>query len=363
MREHGRRVQETAIISWARFGVNTENDSDHISYMKAQDGLGAAYAPLYLRQKRINKLPSELATLEATTPVRVGVPVEHAIRSLEKVGFVPPLQIGDTVLPSTNLGPVARRNSFGWDIVHRDQPKETAYRQHHWCWDQYCGRDETERVCRTVDVPYERYPRTFFPPPSVEMTVSADSAGKLVLVAQALEIEAGDRLKHIINLFLEAFGECQVFYKDMTALVFPRLVKLNWTVLPKGKRPWETLQRELEGIINQAKPANRIVVRERIEYINGFEPSFVAVGQAGFAGYLVFGFPERGVYVLESIYTNNAVYAFGERWEVLSQMTKAEILTDELHLRRFIHRHGWEGELAKFLQKPPGSGVVFSKAA
>lgn len=322
--------------------------------MDSNYGHGVAHKPLYLRQKRINKLPEGLVSLGTDTSVRVGVPVEHVHDKLVRVGFPAVVTVGHTVLPSSKLGATARRNAEGWNIIHREQPKETAYREHYWCREQWCGRDETETVCTIVDIPYLRYPRTFVPPPSVEMTVSANSTGKLILVAKSVQIGAGDALKHIINLFLEAFGECQVFYQDLTALVFPKMVRLNWTVLPQGRRPWETLRQQVESIINKAKPANRVLVSQRLEFINSFAPSFVAVGQAGFAGYLVFGFPERGIFVLESIYTNNAIYTFDERWEALSQMSKAEILDGGLQQRRFVHRRGWEGELrAYLLPKPP----------
>jgi hypothetical protein len=71
------------------------------------------------------------------------------------------------------------------------------------------------------------------------------------------------------------------------------------------------------------------------------ETDFVAIGQAGFAGYIIFGFPGKNRYLLESIQPNNATYVFAENWESLSQMTKAEILKQNLHADRIIHREGW----------------------
>jgi hypothetical protein len=88
---------------------------------------------------------------------------------------------------------------------------------------------------------------------------------------------------------------------------------------------------------------------ERFHRVNGYEPSFVAVGRAGFKGYVVFGFPDLNIYILESTQTNNATYVFEENWERLSQMTKAEILNNELHKDRIIHRQSWFRKLHKLM--------------
>jgi len=283
---------------------------------------------------------------------------------LHKLGFPAEMEVGQAVLPSHTLGPISRRNAQGWDIVHRDRPKEQAFRQYEWCWEQFCGRDQTETVCRVVEVPYWRYPRTSVPPPSIELFLSNDNDGNMIALAPTFRIGTDEEatLKHTINLFLELFGECHVFYADLSALVFSRSVKLNWTVLPQGKQLWINLLPSLEPILNIAKPRNRIVIRSRVEFINRYEPTFVAVGRAGFSGYLVFGFPERHLFFLESIYTNNATYVLGESWEQISQLSKAEILNDRLHRYRFVHRADWESKVAELLL-PASDHDVFEALA
>jgi hypothetical protein len=59
------------------------------------------------------------------------------------------------------------------------------------------------------------------------------------------------------------------------------------------------------------------VIRHRFETINGYNPDFVGVGQAGFRGYVIFGLTEKNLFVCESIYTGNATYVFDKRWEEL----------------------------------------------
>lgn len=88
---------------------------------------------------------------------------------------------------------------------------------------------------------------------------------------------------------------------------------------------------------------------KRIETINIYGPEFVAVGHAGFSGYLVFGFPAHALYVLESTQVNNATYIFAEDWEDLSKKTKAEILNHDLQEDRIIHRKGWFSRMRDLL--------------
>ena len=75
------------------------------------------------------------------------------------------------------------------------------------------------------------------------------------------------------------------------------------------------------------------------------------MGRGGFSGYVVFGFPEKNIYVLESAYTGNATYIFDERWEQLSKMTKAEILNEQLQTDRIIHRVGWNRRIDDLLRE------------
>ena len=125
---------------------------------------------------------------------------------------------------------------------------------------------------------------------------------------------------------------------------------MNWEVLPPGRRTWAEVKSELEVVVRAAPGTNQPVIEYRLEKVNRYQPEFVAIGRAGFRGYLIFGFPEKNLYVLESAYTGNATYVFAERWEQLSKRTKAEILSEGLQVRRIIHRDGWESEIDSLLK-------------
>lgn len=225
---------------------------------------------------------------------------------------------------------------------------ETAYRTIQWHWTEFHGRDSVEQT-DYKDIPYSRYPRTFIAPPSVELSVATNTSDEKVIVAPAVTYDAQNEalLRHTINIFLELFGECQFFTSDLAEIIRVPLKRFNWTLLPKGKQTWAQLKNILTPVVQKAPGGNQPVIFHRLETINGYGPDFWAVGDAGFTGYIIMGFEAEDVYLCESIHKDNATYVFGEDWETLSQRTKAEILNENLHKARIIHREGWEARLSK----------------
>ena len=149
---------------------------------------------------------------------------------------------------------------------------------------------------------------------------------------------------------MELFKECGVFRENLEGLYNAPIKKLNWEILPKGKRPWSKIRSAIKPIIKNAKRGNASVISHRLETINGHGPNFHAVGTAGFNGYIVMGFTENNLYLFESIFHGNATYVFGNDWKRLSKMTKAQILNKKLQKDRVIHREHWEVKIGELLQ-------------
>lgn len=294
--------------------------------------------------KRKRKIDRKLLFLKEGKKINIGVPVnEDNSKILKNIGFTESLNEGETVLPIYD-GPISNFNAEGKYLIHRDQSMETAYRQREWTWEQWAGYHETETHSKIVDVPYKRYPRTFISPPSVELSIVKNSKDKIYVVGpeQILDLSNSERMLHIINLFLEIFGYCEVLTEDLENYVLKNVRRLNWEVLPPGKWPWNKIKDKILPIIQQTNKQKQVVIIHRLKAITKFEPEFSAIGQAGFRGYLVFGFPKKNIYTLESIFTGNATYIFEEDWEHLSKLTKAEILKESLQKDRIIHRKKWD---------------------
>lgn len=294
--------------------------------------------------RRIRNVATYLGWIKRGTNVTVGIKeISRYSDIFTKIGFTQKLEIGEVVLSAPVFGPVSRFNADGKYEIHRDKPKETAYRVIEWHWKEWHGPYDRVEQSKFVDVPYERYPRTFISPPSVELQVAASTKGEKIVVAPGMEFtkKNDSKLLHIINLFLEIFGECNVFAKGLKEIIKAPVRRLNWRVLPPGRYPWAKLRTEMKPIIQAAPKGNWKVIWDRFKTINQYNPDFHAIGKAGFRGYVIFGFTAKNLYVCESVYTGNATYVFDERWENLSQMTKAQILDRNLQTDRIIHRVKW----------------------
>lgn len=270
--------------------------------------------------------------------------------SVKRLGFPGTPSVGDGILPNT-VGPFSRFNAEGNWIVHRDQPKETAHREVMAHWKEWRGRYDREEMSGVRDVEYKRYPRTFVPPPSIELKIVRMASGQLAIVSPAVKLTEDTRsqVKHIINLLLEFFDYCEVFDESLDEMAAAPLRRLNWRILPPGEYPWPRLKEHIQELIERTGKGKQEVIQYRLEAINGYGPEFRAIGEGGFRGYVVFGFPDKEVYCFESMYTGNATYVFSQDWAALSRLTKAEILNEHLQKDRLIHIAGWADKVHSLL--------------
>lgn len=79
------------------------------------------------------------------------------------------------------------------------------------------------------------------------------------------------RALHIINLFLECFGECELLDKDITPII--KIRKLHWKILPPGEYPWEKAKTYVKEFTSRLKDNERYVVEHRIKHIHKKGPT------------------------------------------------------------------------------------------
>lgn len=275
------------------------------------------------------------------------LPFEKHATVLLQMGFTRSLPEGESILPTSSFGPTCRKNSEGWTEVHKDQPMETCYTPIIWRWKEWGGREREEIRYR----PYKRYPRTEYPPLGIELVIRLKTDGCKVAVLDFIsDIQNNQqRIIDCINILVEIFGECHLLTEDLDSIIQGEIKRLNWRILPLGVRPWDKLQEEVRPILEQQPKGTREVIEKRLETINHFEPPFAAIGESGFTGYLIFGFPQKNMYVLESTYFGNATYILGVDWEHLSRLSKLDLLSQNLHKARIIHHQGWHAAITKLL--------------
>jgi hypothetical protein len=278
--------------------------------------------------------------------------LEGRLADVAKVGFTVPPKPGERLLPSGEFGIASRRNANGEEIVHKDLPLETHYRQREWTWKEFRGRYDFEEKSKIVEVPYKRYPRSWKQPHGVELQVRMAPNDSLVITAGPFRPGEVDQelLLNTVHMFVELFGECGLVKQDLREAVQPQVRRLNWDVLPPGKYPWARAEPAVERVISTVSAGDQAVVRERVKTITAYEPDFIAVGRNGFSRYMVYGWDEHQLYVLESIEVNNATYVLKKNWETVSSMTKAEVLDSGAHHARLVHRNSWWRGLADLMK-------------
>lgn len=305
---------------------------------------------LILKKKRINKL----SCLDFVNQgKKIVVALRDAMRfkdTLVKLGFSDELKEGERILPLP-MNPSTTRNAEKFYVIDKTKPKETYSQTLWWTRHEWAGRGETREVTDYVSIPRKRYPRTEYAPYSVELILKYDDYGQLMVVTDPLLFSKSDEklILNTINIFLISFQECEVLTDNLEKLLPVQVVRLNWEVLPKGEYPWSKMRENLERMSVRKGKTARQMMMDKCEYINSFHPDFRAYGKSGFSGYVIFGFQDRNLYVLESVYPNNATYVFGTDWEELSKLSKAEILNDNLQNARLIHHDNWQKEITELL--------------
>ena len=288
--------------------------------------------------------------------------LEGRLADLTKVGFSVPPVAGERLLPTGEFGIASRRNADGEEIVHKDQPLETHYRQREWTWKEFRGRYDFEEKSKIVEVPYKRYPRSWKQPHAVELQVRQAPNDALVITAgpfRRVDVDQ-DLLLNTVHVFIELFGECQLVKEDLAEAGWVPVRRLNWEVLPPGKYPWSRAEPAVERVIGSVSSGDQAVLRERVKTITAYEPDFIAVGRNGFSRYVVYGWESHSLYVLESTEVNNATYVLKKDWETVSAMTKAQVLDSGAHHARLVHRNSWWKGVADLMRSegisPPASG-------
>ncbi len=196
---------------------------------------------MIIQKKHIRNISPHTRHIKDGSKIIVGLTdITRFSPALKRIGFSEPYEKGQAILPAS-VGPISNYNAEGKEIVHRDQPMETAYAQLYWEWKEWDGTWHS----KIADRPYQRYPRSFAEPPSIELSILEGQDAQLILTSPVFQKaeENKEILTHAVNLFLEIFGECQFFTEDLEVLIKTPLHRLNWTILPQGEMPWERFKK------------------------------------------------------------------------------------------------------------------------
>ncbi len=270
---------------------------------------------------------------------------EVPLNRVQELGFSNSPGIGEQVLPKI-LGAISRFNAQGGFDKLKNLPMETRYRE--------VAVKDWHGNYHYVDVPYRRYQRKDIPAPGIEIKI-VENGGVHYAVSPILQKNEAKNglIKHVINLFLELFGSCEILNESFVpALSAIPSRRVNWKILPEGEYPWPRLA-VAAGDIASKREGKAKIQEHCINAILKHRPAEIIYGSGGFRGYLVFRFPEKGLFVMENLMYGNATYIFENEWEQFSLLTKAEIINNRFQKERFEHRSGWEDKVDHLLKIHP----------
>lgn len=279
-----------------------------------------------ISRKKIIRVEKYVSDLEENQGFFIGVKISpEEIKNRLVNDFEVIDEENNIFIPKPYKGIMAQRNTVGEFVVDKSKPKETAYRSLIWNLKSWGGGWHSG----TSYIAYQRYPKKFIEPFGFNFTYIAEEECFIINKefnnnkAQYLNI------KSAFNLLLELFKEVETFTLSVDGSKINSVTKrVPWEILPKGDKIWSAFKNG--ELINQVSKSAKILIEERFDYLESFEPDVEYQGSAGYTGYVVFGFTDKNIYVLDSVLYGNATYIFSGNWKDVSQMTKKQIIEGKL---------------------------------
>lgn len=292
---------------------------------------------MIIKKRRINSLEKYFSGVSDDEKIYVCVEADENNLKLLMIDK----NLDETCVVPEQVGPITRFNLNGKEIKHKElkmEPREIE-RDYHvvdWHGNDHYGTCFQSRMC---------YPKEFILPPLCKIVLKS---GKLC--SDVVTKKEAKLLKHIINMFLELFGYCEIIYQSDKPINNIRIKEVSWNILPKGKYPWKRAEKLLDNYFEKSTNKNKNVIRNHHRVITEYEPDFLAIGKSSFNGYVVYGYTTRNLYVFESNQSKNATYVFKGEWEKASQLTKYDIIKGNLCYKRIVHSKEWNNSIMKLFE-------------
>lgn len=296
---------------------------------------------MIIQQKRIHNLEKYTWFLKKNQTFCVSVNIDQTLEAKLAKRWV---KIDKNTLFLPNIvGPVSRFNAEWKEEVQKHLPKEKCFREVEWHRKQWVWRWRVEEHSKICYVPYERYPRKEILPPSCELTISDN---KVISEQLVYDSKNDNEIKHVINLFLELFGYCELLDdKQIPLFDISKCKKLNWIFINHG---WKWLSEHVSAILKSKSKSKAEIIKYRLEVMKNSWLEPVGVWSQGFKWYIAFQWNEKKITIFENYNYGNAIYISDSDREEFSQKNKSEILWQNLQIAKIVHNEWWENKLKKF---------------
>jgi len=278
----------------------------------------------------------------------LGIPFEQYINSplLSKYNLPSTFQSKQLVEPSPR-GSVTKANSNG--KYGRKQPEE---------FEEIIRRIDYVRKKDKVRIKYDRtykiYKKVLIHQFKSKLYFVINKHGEQLVVSKRLKFDELDSVEstHIANMFYEIFNEFEVYDKDLNPAIHFN-TKFDNLILPSGTLDENSFEELVEINKRFTKDEEKQkAFQKRLQILKSYNPDIRGKGPAGFLGYLVFGFSDVDIVILENMYSGNATYVFTTKnFENNIISDKQTVLNQKLNEKRFFHDNNWEKKISIYMEK------------
>lgn len=299
------------------------------------------------RKRILNSNKYLISYLKENEEFYIGLLYEDFLKSqeLSKYGF-PDVFLNNNVVVPTPRSSATKDNLNGKFV--RKQPEEKETKKVHI---KYRRKDGT---LVEYDRNYFVYVKELLHKFKISIEFKTNEHGQKVVVSNKLiyndEPANIIRNTHVINMYCEIFGDFEVLSTKLEpAINFNKRFDLE--LLPRGTFN----EKSLEEILEISKRYSRNdkeqgAFQKRLHTLKEYEPDLRGKGPSGFWGYIVFGFTDLNVVILETMYSDNATYVFNmDDYENNVIKDKQNAINNKQLIKRFYHYDNWENQIKKFI--------------
>ncbi len=295
---------------------------------------------MLITKKRI--ISTDFLNKYLNTDFKIGIHITN--EEYKKLGLEK-FDEGLVIEPSPNLGVNCKRNAFGDSYPDKTKPKEfRVINTIHWSLPDWGGHIHEGYV----DITREVYQRVKLPAYNIEFLLTTNENNESFIIAKLDEKNNIDIIKQTINMFLEIFGFCQIFDKNLCITKRVKIKRCNWELLPPGTKA--DISRIIGNNQQTVQKNKHDFNQYRLDILNSYNLPVVYEGTNGFLGYYAYVFAK--ICVLENAYYGNATYIVPkEKWQKLSKMSKQEILITKEIIEKINHSEKWESKIRSIIKK------------
>ena len=255
-------------------------------------------------------------------------------------------------IPLPSSGRVSKKNTEGYTILRKDLPKvyktlDLGLRPIFGDW------SKGSRIHYVTKLVYQK--DSFLPSYSISIELIDKFIAKEVnnflfkfSIEESFEKTLPnfeDELLFALNILQENIGISDIYPASASSQDFMVNKYLNCEFLPPGER--EDDLNLLFSKFRNLTPTLRAQIQERYDLLRSMAPLEFLYGISGIRRYFGAKFSEDLV-VFENLEFGNAIYIFFENWELLSRMTRKQILNrPENDYIKINHSNGWQDKLRR----------------